>query len=139
MVFALTAIAGLRTTFFQYWRWEDVELIKVPMLQGEVKDATEEVLHNSDTQVWRLPVWLVGFRSDCRFRRGCRGCSTFALLPVALLDIAVVFFCCAPRPLAVLRWRCCGSAACHVVAGGHPVCVVPLPVLWCRYQCRGCL
>lgn len=52
VVFALTAIAGLRTPFFQYWRWQDVELIKVPMLRGEVMEATDGVLHDRDTQVW---------------------------------------------------------------------------------------
>lgn len=51
VVFALTALAGLRTTFFQYWRWRDVELVKVPMLRGQVREATEEVVHDDDTLV----------------------------------------------------------------------------------------
>lgn len=41
LVFILTATLGLRTTFFQYWRWRDVEVIKVPMRDGKQVPAGE--------------------------------------------------------------------------------------------------
>lgn len=40
-MFALTATLGVRTTFFQYWRWADVEVIKVPMRDGQPIQASE--------------------------------------------------------------------------------------------------
>lgn len=41
LVFNLTATLGVRTIFFQYWRWAAVEVIKVPMRDGKPIQASE--------------------------------------------------------------------------------------------------
>ena len=50
-VFALTAIVGVRSTFFQFWRWQDVFLQKVLLLDGEAVQASEENMARKDTTV----------------------------------------------------------------------------------------
>ena len=40
VVLSLTAIAGVRSTFFQFWRWEDVHLQKVLLRDGEAVPAS---------------------------------------------------------------------------------------------------
>lgn len=35
VVFGITAMAGVRTTFFQYWQWKATELVKVAMVNGD--------------------------------------------------------------------------------------------------------
>lgn len=130
MVFALTAIAGLRTTFFQYWRWEDVELIKVPMLQGEVKDATEEVLHNSDTQVWRLPVWLV---VSAVTAASAAAVGAAARLLSCLLPCWILLLCFSAAQPSL--WQCCGGVA--VVRPRVTSSLAGTLCAWCRYQCCG--
>ena len=43
LVFAMTATLGVRTTFFQFWRWLDCEIVKVPMRNGEAVPDTEDI------------------------------------------------------------------------------------------------
>ena len=54
VVFALTAVAGVRTPFFQYLLWEEVMLVKTAQLNGEdVEDVTDAVLADPNLRVRR--------------------------------------------------------------------------------------
>lgn len=49
LVFAMTATLGVRTTFFQFWRWLDCEIVKVPMRNGEVVRDTDDISMDDPT------------------------------------------------------------------------------------------
>lgn len=51
VVLSLTAIAGVRSTFFQFWRWEDVHLQKVLLRDGEAVPASVDNLSRGDCTV----------------------------------------------------------------------------------------
>lgn len=72
-VFAISCTLGVRTPFFQFWQWQEVELLKVPMLNGKVVERLEGLPADDAAQLSvrsRLytrsrRVWPVDFAARC--------------------------------------------------------------------------
>lgn len=50
-MFAIFCTLGVRTAFFQFWRWREVELLKVPMLRGDVVEDVEALSPDEEVKV----------------------------------------------------------------------------------------
>lgn len=58
-VFAICCTLGVRTPFFQYWQWQEVELLKVPMVRHEVVADVEALSRDDRAQLSVRPFHLM--------------------------------------------------------------------------------
>lgn len=95
LVFAITAALGVRTTFFQFWRWLDCEVVKVPMRNGQPLPADEA--DPGDATIQACTRFLACMHAVCTAADRFAPCMHAVVLH--------------PLPAPCMRMYCCRQAA----------------------------